>query len=219
MNRFEQGLPNHFVVFSQTPKAQEHTRSLFLRFSIFLILPVLAIILLSSSSDSLISSVIFILIGVFILISAYSYQQWHDWQRTPFAVSPSHPMMELDSDKESEVMIRMQDGRWLKAGNDRYRLIKDDVLSGYNLVAINDDYTILGYFTDKKTIDANLRRTMALLNQSLALRDAHNDIEDEIEDARKRESIDYGLLDRDWPDESEMEDASGPIAKRLKRQE
>ena len=116
-------------------------------------------------------------------------------------------------------MIRLQDGRWIKAGSDRYRLITDDLLSGFNLVALDDDYTILGYFTGEKSIGANLRRTMALLNQSLALRDAHNEIEDEIEDARKRESIDYGLLDRDWPDESEMEDASGPIAKRLKRQE
>ncbi|MAW22191.1 MAG: hypothetical protein CMA16_01950 [Euryarchaeota archaeon] len=213
MSQFEEGLPSHFVVFSQTPKAQEHGRALFLRFSIFLIVPVLGILVFGSFPVSL------VVIGVFFLISGFSYQQWHDWQRTPFAVSPSHPMMELDSDKESEVMIRMHDGRWLKAGNDRYRLIKDDVLSGYNLVAINDDYTILGHFTDKKTLDANLRRTMALLNQSLALRDAHNEIEDEIEDARKRESIDYGLLDRDWPDESEMEDASGPIAKRLKRQE
>ena len=39
--------------------------------------------------------------------------------------------MELDSDKEAEVMIRLHDGRWLKAGGDRYRLIRDDVLSGY----------------------------------------------------------------------------------------
>lgn len=220
MKHFEEGLPNQFILFSQTPKAQEHGRALFVRFSIFLIVPVLGILVHGSFPVSLIlSGVFFMLIGVFSLISAYSYQQWHDWQRTPFAVNPSHPMMELDSDKESEVMIRMHDGRWLKAGNDRYRLIRDDVLSGYNLVAMNDDYTILGYFTDKKTIDAKLRRTMALLNQSLALRDAHNEIEDEIEDARERESIDYGLLDRDWPDESEMEDASGPIAKRLKRQE
>ena len=60
---------------------------------------------------------------------------------------------------------------------------------------------------------------MALLNQSLALRDAHNEVEDESEDARKRESMDYGLLDRDWPEEVELEDAAGPIAKKLMRQE
>ena len=29
----------------------------------------------------------------------------------------------------------------------------------------------------------------------------------------------YGLLDRDWPEEVELEDAAGPIAKKLMRQE
>jgi hypothetical protein len=31
--------------------------------------------------------------------------------------------------------------------------------------------------------------------------------------------MDYGLLDRDWPEEMELEDAAGPIAKKLMRQE
>ena len=84
---------------------------------------------------------------------------------------------------------------------------------------MDDDYSILGYFTDEKKIGATLRRTMALLNQSLALRDAQNEVEDEIEDARQRESMDYGLLDREWPEEMELEDAAGPIAKKLMRQE
>jgi hypothetical protein len=44
---------------------------------------------------------------------------------------------------------------------------------------------------------------MALLNQSLALRDAHNGEQDNIEDARERESMDFGLLQRDWPDEED----------------
>ena len=213
MTTFDDGLPSHFIVFSQTPKAQERSRNLFLRFSIFLAFPLLGILVFGSSIVSV------FLIGLFLLMLAFSLQQWRDWQRIPFAVNPSHPMMELDSDKEAEVMIRLQDGRWLKAGSERYRLIEDDLLSGYNLVAMDDDYTILGYFTEKKTIDSNLRRTMALLNQSLALRDAHNDVEDEIEDARQRESMDYGLLDRDWPEEMELEDAAGPIAKKLMRQE
>ena len=213
MTTFDDGLPSHFIVFSQTPKAQERSRNLFLRFSIFLAVPLLGILVFGSSIVSV------FLIGLFLLMLAFSLQQWRDWQRIPFAVNPSHPMMELDSDKEAEVMIRLHDGRWLKAGSERYRLIEDDLLSGYNLVAMDDDYTILGYFTEKKTIDSNLRRTMALLNQSLALRDAHNDVEDEIEDARQRESMDYGLLDRDWPEEMELEDAAGPIAKKLMRQE
>jgi hypothetical protein len=40
-----------------------------------------------------------------------------------------------------------------------------------------------------------------------------------MEKARSRESLDYGLLERDWPDELELEDAVGPIAKKLRGQE
>ena len=213
MNRFEEDLPKHFVVFSQTPKAQEQSRRLFIRFGAFLATPVLGMVVF----QNVIMSVFFACI--FVLIMSIGWRQWKRWQQIPFAVNSSHPMMELDFDNEAEVMIRLHDGRWVKAGNERYRLISDDLLSGYNLAALDDDYTILGYFTENKSIDANLRRTMALLNQSLALRDAHNDVEDDIEDARKRESMDYGLLDRDWPEEMELEDAAGPIAKKLKGQE
>ena len=213
MTTFDEGLPDHFIVFSQTPKAQEHTRRIFVRFCVLLLVPLLGIIAIGSSILSL------MLVGVFFVILVMGWSEWQDWQRIPFAVSPSHPMMELDSIKQADVMIRLHDGRWLEAGNDRYRLIQDDLLSGFNLVALDEEYTIFGYFTEEKTIDARLRRTMALLNQSLALRDAHNEVEDEIEEARKRESLDYGLLDRDWPEELELEDAAGPIAKKLKRQE
>ncbi|MEC7273095.1 MAG: hypothetical protein VXV85_05570 [Candidatus Thermoplasmatota archaeon] len=213
MMTFEDGLPDHFIVFSQTPKAQEHTRRIFARFCLILLVPLICILLVGTSFLSL------ILFGVFVVILVIGWSEWQHWQRIPFAVNPSHPMMELDSIKQAEVMIRLQDGRWVEAGESRYRLIQDDLLSGFNLVALDEDYTIFGYFTEEKTIGARLRRTMALLNQSLALRDAHNEVEDEIEDARKRESMDYGLLDRDWPEEVELEDAAGPIAKKLMRQE
>jgi hypothetical protein len=127
--------------------------------------------------------------------------------------------MELLSDKEAKVMIRLHDGRWKPAGQYRYRLIEDDLLKGFNLVALDDNYSIFGYLTDQKSQSSSLRRTMALLNQALALRDAHNGEHDDIEDARKRESIDFGLLERDWPDDEDLQNALGPIAKKLKGQE
>ena len=210
---FDEGLPEHFIVFSQTPKAQEHTRQIFVRFCLFLILPLIGIVVFGNLFLSLILAV------VFVVIFAIGWREWLLWQRLPFAVNPSHPMMELESNKQADVMIRLQDGRWVKAGDNRYRLIEDDLLSGFNLVALDEEYTILGYFSEEKTINTHLRRTMALLNQSLALRDAHNEVDDGIEEARKRESMDYGLLDRDWPEEMELEDAVGPIAKKLMRQE
>ena len=38
MMTFEEGLPDHFIIFSQTPKAQEHSRRIFARFCLFLLL-------------------------------------------------------------------------------------------------------------------------------------------------------------------------------------
>lgn len=211
--KFDEGLPDHFIIFSQTPKAQDFSRRIFLQFGIALLLPVLGIVV--GGASFLGAFFLFMLVAIMIL----GFRQWRRWQRIPFAVNPSHPMMELDSTKQAEVMIRLHDGRWLKAGKDRYRLINDDLLQGFNLVALDDEYTILGYLTEEKVLNSNLRRIMSLLNQSLALRDAHNEVGDDIEDARLRESLDYGLLDRDWPEENEIEEASGPIAKKLRGQE
>ena len=83
--------------------------------------------------------------------------------------NPAHPLMELSSDKKAKVMIRLHDGRWELAGEYRYRLVEDDLLKGFNLVMLDDNYSIFGYFTDEKSLSSSLRRTIALLNQSLAL--------------------------------------------------
>ena len=213
MTTFTQGLPNHYILFSQTPKAQEQARRLFTRCTMFLAAPLLGLGLFGPTFLG------GLLLCLFLGLLALCWNTWNNWQKIPFAVNPSHPLMELDSTKKAEVMIRLNDGSWVEAGTERYRLIADDLLSGFNLVALDDNYTILGYFTNKKTIGSNLRRTMALLNQALALRDAHNGVEDTIESARERETMDYGLLSRDWPEEVELEDAAGPIAKRLRGQE
>ena len=58
MKNFTSGLPDHFILFSQTPKAQEQSRRILLRFSIVLTVPLLAVILSvrPSSVDFLSSS-------------------------------------------------------------------------------------------------------------------------------------------------------------------
>ena len=159
--QFEEGLPKHFIVFAQTPKAQEQSRRIFLQFGVALLLPTIGILL---GGASILGAFFFTL---FLIILLVGLRRWQQWQTIPFAVNPSHPMMELDSIKEAEVMIRLQDGRWAEAGKERYRLISDDLLQGFNLVALDDEYTIFGYFTDEKVLNSHLRRVMALLNQSL----------------------------------------------------
>ena len=213
MTDFTNGLDDGFIRFSETPQALQKGRAIQFQSAALIIVIQLAFVLIPFWPIRI------LLLFLMIPALALSWRRWVDWSTTPFAVNPAHPLMELLSDKEAKVMIRLQDGRWEPAGEYRYRLVEDDLLKGFNLVALDDNYSIFGYFTDQKTQSASLRRTMALLNQSLALRDAHNGEQDTIEDARKRESMDFGLLQRDWPDEEDSQEALGPIAKKLKRQE
>ena len=213
MSDFTNGLDEGFIRFSETPQALRKGREIQIQSVVVIIAIQLLFILIPFWPLRTILS------GLFLFVIGLSWRRWVDWSTTPFAVNPAHPLMELLSDKEAKVMIRLHDGRWELAGEYRYRLVEDDLLKGFNLVTLDDNYSIFGYFTDQKSQSSSLRRTMALLNQALALRDAHNGEADEIEDARKRESMDFGLLKREWPDDEDTQDALGPIAKKLKGQE
>ncbi len=213
MRDFTIGLDDGFIRFSQTPKALQKGRTIHIQSAVLLISILLGFILIPFWPIRI------VLLIFFLLAAIVSWRRWIDWNSTPFAVNPAHPLMELLSDKEAKVMIRLYDGRWESAGKYRYRLVEDDLLKGFNLIALDENYSIFGYFSDQKSQSPPLRRTMALLNQALALRDAHNGEEDQIEDARERESMDFGLLKRDWPDDEDLQDALGPIAKKLKGQE
>ena len=213
LGKFTDGLEEGFIRFSETPQALRKGRTIQIQSAGIILAIQLCFVLVPYWP---IRGFLFIL---FLLALTMSWRRWSDWSNTPFAVNPSHPLMELLSNKEAKVSIRLHDGRWESAGEYRYRLVEDDLLKGFNLVALDDNYSIFGYLTEQRTQNYSLRRTMALLNQALALRDAHNGEHDEIEDARKRESIDSGLLQRDWPDEDDTKDALGPIAKKLKGQE
>ena len=55
-------------------------------------------------------------------------------------------------------------------------------------------------------------KQIVIINQALSLRDGVNGVLDPIDDARERENLDYGLLEREWLDEEELT-AEGPLAK------
>ncbi|MDB2540091.1 hypothetical protein N9X28_00040 [Candidatus Poseidoniales archaeon] len=213
MSDFTNGLDDGFIRFSETPQALQKGRNIQIQSAVLIIAIQLFFVFIPVWP---IRILLFILMW---FVIALSWRRWVDWSTTPFAVNPSHPLMELLSDKEAKVMIRLHDGRWEPAGRYRYRLVEDDLLKGFNLVTLDNNYSIFGYLTAQKSQSSSLRRTIALLNQALGLRDAHNGERDDIEDARDRESKDFGLLDRDWPDEEDSQDALGPIAKKLKGQE
>ena len=136
---------------------------------------------------------------------------------TPLAVNLNHPFFDEQPIGKAEVYIGLSDGTWLEPGNDRLKLAKDELIGGYNIVEDNENYTNLGHFSDSKNYKI-INMQVTLINQALSLRDAVNEVQDNIEDARERESEDSGLLDREWMDEEEME-ISGPISKIIGRSE
>ena len=80
----------------------------------------------------------------------------------------------------------------------------------------NDDYTPIGHFTHSKNYKHGLK-VVAIINQALSLRDATNGVQDNFESARERESLDYGLLEREWLSHEEMEIES-PLAKLVSKE-
>ena len=94
--------------------------------------------------------------------------------------------------------------------------MKDDLVGGYLLVMENEDYTPIGHFTHSKNYKHALK-VVAIINQALSLRDATNGVQDNFEAARERESLDYGLLEREWLSHEEMEIES-PLAKLVSKE-
>ncbi|MFL2949475.1 MAG: hypothetical protein ACJZ40_03730 [Candidatus Poseidoniaceae archaeon] len=119
----------------------------------------------------------------------------------PLAVNMNHPFMDEEPIGKAEVMVRLSNGSWLDLGKGRVRLAEDELIGGCNLVRDNDDYTFIGHFSDHSWDHRGVKKQVVLLNQALALRDAVNGEADTIEEARERERLDTGLLDRSWMEE------------------
>ena len=116
----------------------------------------------------------------------------------PLAVNMNHPFMSDAELGNAMVMVQFSDGTWADIGKGRVRLTTDELMGGTLLIRDNDDYTVIGHFSHRQQSHPWLKRFVILINQAIALRDAVNGDEDTIEDARDREGIDYGLLERSW---------------------
>ena len=130
---------------------------------------------------------------------------------TPLAVNLNHPFMDTEPMGEARILIRLTDGRWVQPGNYRVRTMPDELLGGFTLVQDTDDYPALGHFSSAKEASGTLTRHLALINQAIALRDAVNDVPDPIEEARDRETMDSGLLERSWLEDEEVVEVESPL--------
>jgi len=141
---------------------------------------------------------------IILIILPFSIRQLHSRSamlNVPLAVDMNHPFMDEDPIGKSSVMIRLSDGEWIDIGEGRVRLAEDDLLGGANLVRDNDDYTLIGHFSELPMSHRGIKKQIVVVNQAIALRDAVNGTEDTIEDARSRETKETGLLDRSWMEE------------------
>ena len=87
---------------------------------------------------------------------------------------------------------------------------------GFNLVEDHDDYKLIGHYTSNNN-KTRIMKQIIIINQALSLRDGVNDDYDPIEAARERETMDYGLLERDWLDEEAIS-VEGPLAKLINKE-
>ncbi len=154
----------------------------------------------------MISSVVFAVFGIDSL----------NLTRTPLGVNINHPFVDDDPIGDAIVYVRLSNGEWHEIGEHRVRLISDDLIGGYNIVEDHDDYKTVGHFSYSKK-KTRLMKQVIIINQALSLRDVVNGDGDPIDDARERESLDYGLLEREWLDEEELA-VDGPLAKFINKE-
>ena len=207
-------LPKGMIHFSQLPISMANKKSLsyisistfFLALFIFGVLHSLQLTLLGIIS----------FFGCFIFSYILLMKDHLKMLSLPLAVDMNHPFMDQDPIGDSTVMVRLSNKTWIEVGECRVRLMKDDLVGGYLLVMENEDYTPIGHFTHSKNYKHGLK-VVAIINQALSLRDATNGVQDNFEAARERESLDYGLLEREWLSHEEMEIES-PLAKLVSKE-
>ena len=127
----------------------------------------------------------------------------------PLAVNLNHPFMETSAVSESEIMVNFA-GEWMNPGAHRLKLAKDSLI-GWVIHKQDEDLSILSPW-ETNWGKGILSKQLAIINQAISLNNAINDLKDEFEDARERESQESVLLDREWMPEEELE-ILGPISR------
>lgn len=208
------GLPKGMMPFSQLPIANKNKKSLIYNSIITITLTLIIFGTLNRLQLTLLG---IISSFVCVIISYILFMKDHlKMLALPLAVDMNHPFMDQDPIGDCTVMVRLSDDSWIEVGECRVRLMKDDLVGGYLLVMENEEYTPIGHFTYSKNYKQTLKVT-TIINQALSLRDATNGVQDNFESARDRETLDYGLLEREWLSQEEMEIES-PLAKLVNKE-
>tara|TARA_B110000467_G_C18227847_1_gene426901 strand:+ start:169 stop:813 length:645 start_codon:yes stop_codon:yes gene_type:complete len=208
-------LPKGMLTFHQLPVSKPQRNQLILMVLVILALGLISI--MSWISLELPIWSIIITLMMIALASILFLPTQLAIMNTPLAVNLNHPFFDEQPMGNAEVYIGLSNNNWISPGKYRLKLLKDDLIGGYNIVEDNENYTSIGHFSSSTNYKI-LKMQVTLINQALSLRDAVNEVQDDIEEARVREDEESGLLEREWMGEEEMEIA-GPISKMIGRSE
>ena len=208
-------LPKGALPFHQLPISKSEKFQFLITIMIIISLAMLSI--LSWISFNLPFWSLLVIISFVALLSILFLPNQIAIMNTPLAVNLNHPFVDDSPIGNAEVYVKLSDGDWIKSGNYRVRINRDDLIGGYSLVEDNEDYSVIGHFSSSNNIKI-LQTYVTIINQALSLRDAVNEEEDSIENAREREEQETGLLDREWMEEEEIP-VSGPISRLIGRSE
>jgi len=208
-------LPKGALPFHQLPISKSQKFQLLITIMVIISLSLISI--LCWISFSLPTWSILLILSLVALLSVLFLPTQLAIMNTPVAVNLNHPFIDDEPIGDAEVYVRLSNGEWIKPGKYRVRVNRDEMIGGYSLVEDNEDYSIIGHFSNSKNLKT-LQTYVTLINQALSLRDAVNEEQDTIEDAREREELDTGLLDREWMEEEEIP-VSGPISRIMSRSE
>ncbi len=203
-------LPSDMLLFIQTPVARPlvNGRNTALAGSVALALVLFAVLRWVALSSTLAGMVAAVTLGLNLTVVMLRFNAHAS---TPLAVNMNHPFMDGEPMGQARVMVQMADGRWIDPGMHRVRTVPEELLGGHNLVQDTDDYPVLGHFKTKSDTSGTLARHLSLINQAIALRDAVNDVPDPIEDARAREAMETGLLERSWLEDDKEVEVESPL--------
>lgn len=204
------GLSNDMLLFIETPVAQPLVKGRNLAMGGSLGVAVLLFVVLRqfafNGNLALLVALTTLAVNATVVMLRYANNA-----STPLAVNLNHPFVDEEPLGQAKVLIRLSNGEWIDPGPHRVRTVPEELLGGYNLVQDTDDYPILGHFVDQKDRNGTLARHLALINQAIALRDAVNEVPDPIEDARQREAMDTGLLERSWLEDEDEVQVESPL--------
>ncbi len=207
-------VPKGLITFDKLDLCLPYKRQLQIIIAVSSATTIIGLILTLFAGFSILISLICLALSV-IIFALFGYETMA-LVKIPLAVNMNHPFVDEEPIGKATVHVKLSNDEWQELGKHRIRIIKDELIGGYNLVEDFEDYKVIGHYSHSNK-KPRIMKQIIIINQALSLRDGVNGVEDPIKDAREIENLDYGLLERKWLDEEELT-AEGPLAKLINKE-